>query len=122
MKHNFKELLVWKKSIDLVKSVYQLTSSLPPEEKFGLISQMNRSSVAIPSNIAEGSGRTSSKEFLYFLNIAISSSYELETQLIISNQLFLRDVEDLLSQISEIQKMILGLKKNIENNLINARN
>ena len=86
MKHNFKELLVWKKSIDLVKSVYQLTSSLPTEEKFGLISQMNRSSVSIPSNIAEGSGRTSSKEFLYFLNIAISSSYELETQLIISNQ------------------------------------
>ncbi len=122
MKHNFKELLVWKKSIDLVKSVYQLTSSLPPEEKFGLISQMNRSSVSIPSNIAEGSGRTSSKEFLYFLNIAISSSYELETQLIISNQLFLRDVENILSQISEVQKMILGLKKNIENNLINARN
>jgi four helix bundle protein len=122
MKHNFKELLVWKKSIDLVKSVYQLTSSLPTEEKFGLISQMNRSSVSIPSNIAEGSGRTSSKEFLYFLNIAISSSYELETQLIISNQLFLRDVENILSQISEVQKMILGLKKNIENNLINARN
>jgi four helix bundle protein len=122
MKHNFKELLVWKKSIDLVKSVYQLTSSLPSEEKFGLISQMNRSSVSIPSNIAEGSGRTSSKEFLYFLNIAISSSYELETQLIISNQLFLRDVENILSQISEVQKMILGLKKNIENNLINARN
>ena len=122
MKHNFKELLVWKKSIDLVKSVYQLTSSLPSEEKFGLMSQMNRSSVSIPSNIAEGSGRTSSKEFLYFLNIAISSSYELETQLIISNQLFLRDVENILSQISEVQKMILGLKKNIENNLINARN
>jgi len=122
MKHNFKELLVWKKSIDLVKSVYQLTSSLPSEEKFGLISQMNRSSVSIPSNIAEGSGRTSSKEFLYFLNIAISSSYELETQLIISNQLFLRDVENILSQISEVQKMILGLKKNLENNLINASN
>jgi len=122
MKHNFKELLVWKKSIDLVKSVYQLTSSLPSEEKFGLISQMNRSSVSIPSNIAEGSGRTSTKEFLYFLNIAISSSYELETQLIISNQLFLRDVENILSQIYEVQKMILGLKKNLENNLINASN
>ena len=66
MKHNFKELLVWKKSIDLVKSVYLLTSALPSEEKFGLISQMNRSSVSIPSNIAEGSGRTSNKEFLYF--------------------------------------------------------
>ncbi|MBP6458642.1 MAG: four helix bundle protein [Crocinitomicaceae bacterium] len=122
MKHNFKELLVWKKSIDLVKSVYLLTSTLPSEEKFGLISQMNRSSVSIPSNIAEGSGRTSNKEFLYFLNIAISSSYELETQLIISNQLFLIDVDNILSQISEVQKMILGLKKNLENNLINSSN
>lgn len=122
MKHNFKELLVWKKSIDLVKSVYLLTSALPSEEKFGLISQMNRSSVSIPSNIAEGSGRTSNKEFLYFLNIAISSSYELETQLIISNQLFLIDVDNILIQISEVQKMILGLKKNLKNNLINSSN
>lgn len=122
MKHNFKELLVWKKSIDLVKSVYLLTSTLPSEEKFGLVSQMNRSSVSIPSNIAEGSGRTSNKEFLFFLNIAISSLYELETQLIISNQLFLIDVDNILSQISEVQKMILGLKKNLENNLINYSN
>jgi four helix bundle protein len=122
MKHNFKELLVWKKSIDLVKSVYLLTSSLPSEEKFGLISQMNRSSVSIPSNIAEGSGRKSNKEFLYFLNIAISSSFELETQLIISNQLFLIDVDNILSQISEVQKMIIGFKKNLENNLINSSN
>lgn len=122
MKHNFKELLVWKESIDLVKSVYLLTSTLPSEKKFGLISQMNRSSVSIPSNIAEGSGRTSNKEFLYFLNIAISSSYELETQLIISNQLFLIDVDNILSQISEVQKMILGVKKNLENNLINSSN
>lgn len=111
MKHNFKELLVWKKSIELVKSIYLVSASLPLEEKFGLISQMNRSSISISSNIAEGSGRTTNKEFLYFLNVAISSSYELETQLIIANQLFLVEVEDLLSQISEVQKMILGLKK-----------
>jgi len=117
MKHNFKELLVWKKSIDLVKSVYQLTSSLPSEEKFGLISQMNRSSVSIPSNIAEGSGRTSDKEFLHFLNIAISSSYELETQLIISNEIFGLEIDYVLIQISEVQKMILGLKRNLENKL-----
>ena len=117
MKHNFKELLVWKKSIDLVKSVYQLTSSLPSEDKFGLISQMNRSSVSIPSNIAEGSGRTSDKEFLHFLNIAISSSYELETQLIISNEIFGLEIDYVLIQISEVQKMILGLKRNLENKL-----
>ena len=122
MKHNFKELLVWKKSIDLVKSVYLITSTLPSEEKFGLVSQMNRSSISIPSNIAEGSGRTTNKEFLYFLNIAISSSYELETQLIISSQLFLIDIDNILSQISEVQKMILGLKKNLENSVINSIN
>lgn len=115
MKHNFKELLVWKKSIELVKSIYQLTSILPSDERFGLISQMNRSSVSIPSNIAEGSGRSSEKEFVHFLNISISSSYELETQLIITNELFQVDIECVIGQISEVQKMILGLKRNLEN-------
>ena len=115
MKHNFKELLVWKKSIELVKSIYQITSMLPSDERFGLVSQMNRSSISVPSNIAEGSGRTSEKEFLHFLNIAISSSYELETQLIISNELYELDVDFVLVQISEVQKMILGLKRNLEN-------
>jgi len=115
MKHNFKELLVWKKSIDLVKSTYQITAMLPSDERFGLISQMNRSSISISSNIAEGSGRTSDKEFVHFLNIAISSSYELETQLIIINELFSMDVESVIVQISEVQKMILGLKRNLEN-------
>jgi len=115
MKHNFKELLVWKKSIELVKSIYQITSILPSDERFGLISQMNRSSVSIPSNIAEGSGRTSEKEFIHFLNISISSSYELETQLIITNELFQVDIESVIGQISEVQKMILGLKRNLEN-------
>ena len=115
MKHNFKELLVWKKSIELVKSIYQITSMLPSDERFGLVSQMNRSSISVPSNIAEGSGRTSGKEFLHFLNIAISSSYELETQLIISNELYELDVDFVLVQISEVQKMILGLKRNLEN-------
>ena len=115
MKHNFKELLVWKKSIDLVKSIYQITSILPSDERFGLISQMNRSSVSMPSNITEGSVRTSEKEFIHFLNIAISSSYELETQLIITNELFQVDIESVIGQISEVQKMILGLKRNLEN-------
>jgi len=67
----------------LVKRIYLTTNKLPNDERFGLTSQINRCSVSIPSNIAEGSGRTSEKEFLHFLNIAISSSYELETQLIL---------------------------------------
>ena len=73
--HNFRELKIWKESLVLVKNVYLLTSKLPKDEKFGLVSQINRCAVSIPSNIAEGSGRTTEKEFLYFLNIAISSSY-----------------------------------------------
>ena len=99
----------------LVKIVYLTTQKLPENEKFGLISQINRSAVSIPSNIAEGSGRTSEKEFIHFLNIAISSSYELETQLIITNELFQVDIESVIGQISEVQKMILGLKRNLEN-------
>jgi four helix bundle protein len=115
VKHNFRELKIWKDSMGLVKIVYLTTQKLPANEKFGLISQINRSAVSIPSNIAEGSGRTSEKEFLHFLNIAISSSYELETQLIITNELFQVDIESVIGKISEVQKMILGLKRNLEN-------
>lgn len=79
MKHNFRDLGIWKDSFSIVKEVYELCQKLPDDEKFGLKSQILRCAVSIPSNIAEGSGRTSDKEFLYLLNIAISSSYELET-------------------------------------------
>ena len=67
MRHNFRELKIWKEAMNIVKSVYLLTSQLPSDERFGLVSQINRCSVSIPSNIAEGSGRTSNKEFLHFL-------------------------------------------------------
>lgn len=83
--HRFKELEVWKRSVKLAKTVYQLTKRFPDSERFGLISQLNRCSVSIPSNIAEGAGRNTSGEFKQFLGISIGSLYELETQLIISN-------------------------------------
>ena len=121
MRHNFKELKIWKEAMGVVKSVYVLTSKLPSDERFGLVSQINRSSVSIPSNIAEGSGRTSDKEFLHFLNISLSSSFELETQLLLSNDLFNVDVEEILTKIHELQKMIVGFKKLIELNLINSK-
>ena len=111
MKHNFRELKIWKESMFLVKMVYQCIKSLPFDEKFGLCSQINRSVVSIPSNIAEGSGRTSEKEFTPFLNIAISSSFELETQLILISELFEVDILDCQNKVDEIQKMISGLKK-----------
>jgi four helix bundle protein len=106
--HKYKELKLWQKSIDLVTSVYLLTRSFPQEEKFGLVSQINRSAVSIPSNIAEGAGRNSDKEFIQFLSIAQASSYELETQLIISknlNYLTIEELNHLSEQIEEVQKM-----------------
>ena len=78
--HNYKELKVWQKAVQLSTAVYSLCSELPAEEKYGLKSQMQRCSVSIASNIAEGAGRNSNKEFKYFLSIANGSCYELETQ------------------------------------------
>lgn len=80
--HKYKELKIWQKAIALVTNIYGATSKFPEKERFGLISQINRTTVSIPSNIAEGAGRNSDKEFLYFLSIAHVSSYESETQLI----------------------------------------
>lgn len=113
MKHNFRELNIWKESMELVKMVYNLTKQLPVEERFGLISQINRSVISIPSNIAEGSGRTSEKELIYFLNIAISSSYELETQLILINEIYQVENEKIISKLNTLQKMIAGFKKTL---------
>jgi four helix bundle protein len=106
--HKYKELKLWQKSIDLVTSIYLSIRSFPSVEKFGLVSQINRAAVSIPSNIAEGAGRNSDKEFLHFLSIAQASSYELETQLIISknlNYLSVGVLDQLTIQIEEIQKM-----------------
>ncbi len=111
--HNFKELKIWNNSMDLAVEVYKQTNSFPSEEKFNLISQIRRSAVSIPSNIAEGSGRNYDKEFNQFLGIARGSSFELQTQLILSNRLeFLEEVKfnELNNSISEIQRMITGFQ------------
>jgi four helix bundle protein len=113
MKHIFRDLGIWKDSFSIVKEVYELSQKLPDDEKFGLKSQIQRCAVSIPSNIAEGSGRTSDKEFLHFLNIAISSSYELETQLLLCNELFTIEVNDIVEKLHSNQRMIGGLKRKI---------
>ncbi len=98
----------------LVKSVYELSTQLPSEEKFGLMSQIRRSAVSIPSNIAEGASRTSNKEFAYFLEVAYGSSFELETQLLLCVDVdFLpKDTVDLVvAELQGIQKMINKLIK-----------
>lgn len=116
--HNFRELKVWQKAIEFSVDIYKMTSSFPTEEKFGLISQLRRSAVSIPSNIAEGSSRTSDKEFFHFLSISIGSAYESETQLIISNKLkYVNDTnfEELTKKVTEIQKMLNSFSEIIRN-------
>ena len=106
--HKVEDLKIWKKSIELTKIVYRLVSELPSDEKYGLNSQIKRSSVSIPSNIAEGAGRNSNKEFKYFLSIANGSAYELQTQLILLTELNLitkEKVQPVIEVCIEIQKM-----------------
>jgi four helix bundle protein len=114
--HNFKELIIWQKSRELVKRCYLITSEFPNEEKFGLVSQIQRASVSIPANIAEGSGKSSDKDFSRYLEMAISSAFELETLFLVSYDLGLissKKNSDILLLIQEIQKMIYVFKKNI---------
>ena len=113
---SYKDLLVWQKAITLVKEIYLLTKTLPDEEKFGLTSQMRRCSVSIPSNIAEGWGRNSTKSYIMFLKIARGSLLELETQTIICNELAYVSNEDynkINSLIVEESKMLNALIKSI---------
>ena len=111
---NHKDLIVWKRSIYLVLRVYDLTKSLPPDEKFGLNSQLKRSAVSIPSNIAEGAGRSSTKEFIRFIDIASGSLSELETQLILVKKLGFCETNDLTqNEIVIIRKMLYRLKQSL---------
>ena len=111
-----KDLKVWQKGIELVKSIYEITQLFPSNEQLGLVSQMRRAAVSIPSNIAEGCGRNSDKELIHFLYIALGSASELETQIIISQELSLlqpEKSEQMQSLIFEIIKMISSLIKSI---------
>ncbi|MGN7866300.1 four helix bundle protein [Chryseobacterium sp. 22458] len=115
--HNFENLLFWQKSIALAKNIYIICQEISSDEKFGLISQIKRCTVSIPSNIAEGSGRNSNKEFNHFLAIALGSAFELQTQLILVKELNLLSEEKvsiLLKEVSEIQRMIYSFKNNLK--------
>ena len=115
--NKFKDLKVWQKAIQLVVKVYSESAIFPQEKIYGITSQIRRSAVSIPSNIAEGAGRNTKKEFAHFLSIAKGSSFELETQLIISKELgLLNEVvfESVISELDEIQKMITGLQKSFK--------
>jgi four helix bundle protein len=113
---NFRNLNVWQLSIELVEQIYTLTAKFPYEEKFGLTSQIRRSSISIPSNIAEGSSRKSRKEFAHFLSIAIGSSFELETQLLIASKIKLIDVNfytEVSQKLNQIQATLSSYQKKI---------
>ncbi len=111
--HNFRKLEVWQYSMNLVKSVCNLISEIPSDERFGLKSQIARCSVSIPSNIAEGSGRSTNKDFANFLSISLGSCYELETQLILVNDIFKIDCENAINECHHVQKMIFGFKNKL---------
>ncbi len=110
---NFKDLKIWQRGVELVKLIYVITNSFPADEKYGLVSQMRRSAVSVPSNIAEGFMRRHNKEYKQFLYIALGSLAELETQIIISKELNFITTEHsgMLSAIDELNKMTTGLIK-----------
>ena len=114
---NYKELDAWKESIELVQLVYEITQKFPSEEKFGLVSQLRRASVSVPSNIAEGCSRSSNKEYKRFVEIALGSILELETQLIIAAKLKLIHSEHpVFKKIENTIKIMHGLIRFLKKN------
>jgi len=114
MLKSYKNLIVWQKSIDLVQDIYVLTSQFPKEETYGLAAQMRRSSISIPSNIAEGSRRKDLPEYLQFLRVADASSAELETQITISKRLYPKlDYSKTDRKLEEVQKMLKVLLRKL---------
>lgn len=106
----FRDLIVWQKAISLTKTIYNITRQFPPSEQFGMISQMRRAAVSIPSNIAEGNARGSRKDYLRMLIIARGSLAELETQILIAGELqYLSETAPILSDIVEISRMLRAL-------------
>ncbi len=112
---NHKDLDVWKKSMDLVEVIYKLTQQFPDAEKFGLISQMRRAAVSIPSNLAEGVARKGDKELIHFLHIALGSLLELDTQYLIAVRLNFTEKNDSIENLlTEVKKLLLGFRNYID--------
>lgn len=113
---NYKDLVVWQKGIALAKAIYGLTQGFPGEEKFGLVAQMRRAAVSIPSNIAEGQARHTTGEFIQFISHAEGSTAELETQLILSGELGFTTPDKSHSEfvlLDDIRRMLNGLRRRL---------
>lgn len=112
---SFKELIVWQKAVELAKEIYIVTKKLPQSEVYGLKSQMCRSAVSVPSNIAEGKKRKTKKDFLHFLRMADGSAAELETQILIAEEVYGKtDFSRAKNILEEIQKMLATIIKKLE--------
>ena len=117
---NFKELKIWQKGFQIAIKCFQLTGTFPKEERFGLISQLNRACISISSNIAEGSSRTSNRDYNRFIQISVGSCFEAETQLLIAKELNFGNPEiiaEMLLEISEEEKMLTAFSKRLISDL-----
>ena len=113
---NYKDLVVWQKGISLAKAIYPLTMNFPGEEKFGLVAQMRRAAISIPSNIAEGQARHTTGEFIQFISHAEGSTAELETQLILAIELGFAEAkrtESAFALVDDIRRMLNGLRRKL---------
>ena len=114
---SFRDLEVWKQSMDLSVELYKITKGFPKEEQFGLVSQIRRAAISIPSNISEGSSRSSVKEYIQFLNVANGSLSEIETQIELAVRLKYIEENSLQNQINHIRSMIFGLLRSLKRKL-----
>ena len=115
--HNYNNLQIWQEAMDIVEIIYRTTNHFPAEEKYGLCSQMNRAAVSIPSNIAEGAGRNTDKEFSHFISIAMGSMYELHTQIILCERIGYIDhiaSVQIQDRLDNLQRMSISLKKKLD--------
>ena len=122
-RHNFKKLKIWQEGMNLVSENYKLTKTYPDFERFNLISQMNRCAVSIPSNISEGSSKSTNRHFIKYLENSLGSAFEWETQLIVSlneNYLDKEKFEELENKILQIQKMIASFTDNLGNQSLDS--
>jgi len=115
MLKSYKELTVWKKAMNLVTAVYDLTDSLPDQEQYNLVNHMRKSAISIPSNIAEGYKRDSTGDYRRFINIAQASASELETQTLLIKRLYSdNSTEKVLQLVTEVQKMLFSLREKLD--------
>lgn len=120
---NFKELRIWQKGIEIAVKTHKLIETFPNEDKFGICQQMTRAGVSIPSNIAEGSSRRSEKDYARFIEISLGSNFELETQLIIAEQLKKGNqalLQELKVELADHQRMLTGFQQKLKTTVINS--